>query len=96
MILGDDEVLRGLQNELLQQPERGDVLRGGAGLRKMRLGLKGKGKSGGARVIYLYLKDIDTIVLVTLYSKSDQTNLSPKDTAILAALVANTKKELQR
>jgi len=50
--LGLEESLRGLQLELLDNPEAGDVEPGTAGLRKMRLGdpTRGKGKRGGARV----------------------------------------------
>jgi mRNA-degrading endonuclease RelE of RelBE toxin-antitoxin system len=36
----------------------------------------GKGKSGGFRVIY-YLRLVDNIVLITIYSKSKQTDISP-------------------
>jgi hypothetical protein len=49
------EGLRALQIKLLQDPEAGDLISGGRGLRKMRVALPGRGKSGGARVIY-YLK----------------------------------------
>jgi hypothetical protein len=92
--LADDEALRALQNELMKSPEQGDIMRGGAGLRKMRMGLASRGKSGGARVIYLYMKDLQTIILVTLYTKADQTSLSAKETAVLAAIIEKTKKEL--
>ena len=49
--------LRGLQLELLDNPEAGDVEPGAAGLRKMRIGdpTRGKGKRGGARAHYLWL-----------------------------------------
>lgn len=48
----DDESLRTLQNLLLEKPERGPVIAGTGGLRKLRLALPGRGKRGGARVIY--------------------------------------------
>ena len=46
-----DEDLRRLQNALLTQPDAGDLIRGGAGLRKLRWSAQGRGKRGGARVI---------------------------------------------
>ena len=48
----DDEDLRGLQNLLLEKPDRGPVFTGTGGLRKLRFALPGRGKRGGARVIY--------------------------------------------
>ena len=47
-----DEDLRGLQNFLLATPDAGDVISGGSGLRKLRWAVRGRGKRGGARVIY--------------------------------------------
>jgi hypothetical protein len=46
-----DEDLRALQRFLLVAPEAGDLIRGGAGLRKLRWSAQGRGKRGGARVI---------------------------------------------
>jgi len=39
--------LQGLQNELVEDPQRGDLIRGGGGIRKLRYALQGRGKSGG-------------------------------------------------
>lgn len=52
-----DEEYRRFQNELIEDPERGDLIRGTGGFRKARMRLAGGGKSGGARVIYLYLAE---------------------------------------
>lgn len=53
----DDESLRTLQNLLLEKPERGPVIAGTGGLRMLRLVLPGRGKRGGARVIYHWQND---------------------------------------
>jgi hypothetical protein len=53
--LSDDEY-RLLQEEMLRNPEAGDVIKGTGGLRKLRFGdsRRGKGKRGGLRIIYYY------------------------------------------
>lgn len=48
------EEFRALQHDLLMHPERGEVIRGSGGARKARLKMRGKGKRGGGRVIYVY------------------------------------------
>jgi hypothetical protein len=50
-LLSDDEY-REMQNELAEDPERGDLIKGGGGIRKLRHAMQGRGKSGGVRVIY--------------------------------------------
>jgi hypothetical protein len=47
-----DDELRALQRFLLVTPTAGDVIRGTGGLRKLRWAGSGRGKRGGARVIY--------------------------------------------
>ncbi len=47
-----DDAYRDLQNELAEDPERGNIIRNGGGIRKMRFAVPGRGKSGGVRVIY--------------------------------------------
>lgn len=93
--VGNDETLRALQNELIQQPEKGDVIQGGAGLRKVRVALPGRGKRGGARAIYLLLPDIKTVVFVTLYTKAEKTDLTPEEKKTVTRLVAVIKQELK-
>ena len=51
--LFSDEEYRRLQTDLAANPESGDVIPRLGGLRKLRWGAKGKGKRGGARIIYL-------------------------------------------
>jgi len=52
-----DEEYRGLQNSLVDDPECGDLIKGGGGIRKVRHAAQGKGKSGGVRAIYYWIKD---------------------------------------
>lgn len=71
-----------LLNELKENPLSGITL--GKNLRKVRMSIasKGKGKSGGARVItytVLFAKVEAEIKLLTIYDKSDRDNISDKE-----------------
>ena len=59
-------------------PLAGDVIPGADGARKVRWASQGRGKRGGARVIYFNLLDDGCIVLITVYVKSERANISPK------------------
>ena len=85
-LLSDDEY-RLLQTELMENPERGDLIRQGGGIRKVRFAAQGKGKSGGIRVIYYWLKDDGQIYMLLAYPKSKKDTLSDQETAILRDLV---------
>jgi hypothetical protein len=54
--LDAQEAVWELENELLQNPDRGDLIQGTGGFRKIRMKLAGRGKSAGARVVYFHLK----------------------------------------
>ena len=72
--LSEDEY-SGLQSYLLQYPEAGKVVPGSGGVRKVRWGMAGKGKSGGVRVIYYFKRPDDEIWLLTIYSKNEVENI---------------------
>ena len=81
-IFSDDEY-REMQWSLAINPEAGIVIPGGGGLRKLRWGASGKGKSGGVRVIYyVYARD-QKIYLLYPYKKSKQEDLTRKQLRIL-------------
>ncbi len=72
----------GLLESLRREPQQGVDL--GRGLHKVRMAIssKGKGKSGGARVITLTVLISETdanIVLLTIYDKSECENLTDKE-----------------
>lgn len=85
-LLSEDEY-RELQNVLVEFPERGDLIRGGGGIRKLRHAAQGRGKSGGVRVIYYWAVNADQIYLLAVYPKSKKDTLSDQETAILRKLV---------
>ena len=76
--LGLEDSLQMLQQELLANPEAGDLEPGTGGLRKVRMRDLGraKGKSGGARVHYLWLKHKDRIYLMFVYGKNESAKLT--------------------
>jgi hypothetical protein len=73
--LVDDEGYRRLQNELAWNPAKGPVVAGSGGLRKVRLGLPGRGKRGGARVLYLYFPEARTIIFYYAFTKGEMTDI---------------------
>lgn len=60
-------------------PEAGEVIPGADGARKVRWGLAGRGKRGGARIIYFNHAADGTLVLVMIYSKSEREQVSTGD-----------------
>lgn len=81
--LSDDEY-RELQQHLMEDPEIGNIIRGGGGVRKVRWSRKGMGKSGGIRTIYYWAKARDEIYMLTMYSKSEKENIDAKTLAQIA------------
>lgn len=70
-----DEEYRQLQTYLLAHPDAGDVIRGAGGIRKVRWGARGRGKSGGVRVIYYWVTAAAQIYLLTIYGKSERADI---------------------
>lgn len=93
--LVDDETYREFQKELLQNPKKGDVIPNSGGLRKVRMRLPGRGKSGGARIIYLNLEEHVIIVFFYVYTKAKTENLSAAQLKRLRAAVAVIKQEFK-
>jgi hypothetical protein len=75
--------LRELQQELIERPDAGDLIRGAKGLRKLRWALPGRGKSGGARVIYYWRTAAGQIFLLYAYPKNSQADLNAAQRKLL-------------
>ncbi|MCY7344876.1 MAG: type II toxin-antitoxin system RelE/ParE family toxin [Pyrinomonadaceae bacterium] len=90
----DDATLYAIQNALLANPLLGDVIKNTSGARKGRIGNpKSKtGKSGGFRFIYVYLPKSGRFYLLSIYSKKDQSDLSPEQAKMLGEIVREIKK----
>ena len=71
-----EEEYRLFQATLLDRPDLGQVIPGSAGLRKLRWAAEGRGKRGGVRVIYYWFTSRGTILLLFMYPKNVQDNLT--------------------
>ncbi len=73
-------------------PENHPVIPGAGGFRKARWARRGKGKSGGVRVVYFFLAERERIYMAGIYAKARKENLSAADRNVLARLAAQIKK----
>src|SRR5713226_107016 len=73
-------------------PEDHPVIPGAGGFRKARWARRGKGKSGGFRVVYFFLPEPGRIYMVAIYAKSRMETLSAADQNVLAKLAAQIKR----
>lgn len=85
-LLSDDEY-SGFQSRIAANPEIGAVIRGGGGIRKVRVAAGSRGKSVGARVIYYWAVRKDLILLLYAYPKNVVADLTPKQISRLAKVV---------
>jgi hypothetical protein len=93
-----DDLLLQIQQDLLKNPERGDVVKGLGGIRKARVPntTRRKGKRGGYRYLYLYLehRDLehrDHIQLLFLLDKDEPGDLTDKDRKAVRQMVTELK-----
>jgi hypothetical protein len=92
--LTDDETYRLFQAELAERIESWPVVRGTGGLRKARMRLPGRGKSGSARVLYLWLPTRDVIYLYMIYTKGDISNIPAAQLKLIRNEIQLIKKAL--
>jgi hypothetical protein len=85
--LVDDEEYRMLQLRLVARPDAGDLIPRSGGLRKIRLGVAGRGTRGGARVIYYWVSAQSQIYMLLAYAKNVQDDLTEQQLRVLRALV---------
>lgn len=74
-------------------PETGDVMQGTGGVRKVRLAGKGKGKSGGYRIIYYFGGGDIPVYLPTVFGKGEKANLTQGERNALRSITAILKGE---
>lgn len=80
---------------LAANPDSGVLLEGSGGCRKLRYaGVQGKGKSGGSRIIHLYVTRAKEVHLLDIYGKGQKSNLSRAERNELAKLAVVLKEAL--
>lgn len=75
----DRESYQLLHDRLAERPGEGVVMRGTGGMRKLRVAMNGRGKSGSARLIYYYLSSSGIIYLLDIFAKSDKADLTQSE-----------------
>lgn len=91
--IATDDELRRLQKELIEFPDKGDLIQKTGGLRKIRMATGSEGKSGSARVIY-FLATQEIIYFVMAYPKSVKDSLTDTEKAALKTLTKILKGEV--
>jgi mRNA-degrading endonuclease RelE of RelBE toxin-antitoxin system len=82
-----DEHYRLLQQQLVAKPDAGRVIPGSGGLRKMRWSVSGRGKRGGIRIIYYWAVAREQILLLFVYPKNEQDDLTPAQLRALKRII---------
>ena len=92
-----DDDLRALEGLLLEDPERGVVVRGTGGLRKLRFAAPSRhaGKRGATRVGYVYIPTADSAVLVVIFSKNERANLTAGERSEIKQLIERVRRAIQ-
>jgi hypothetical protein len=82
-----EDDLQELQNYLMEHPDVAPVIQGTGGVRKLRWAREGRGKSGGLRTIYIDMRTLGRIYLVTVFGKDEKDDLSPAEKTVIKAFV---------
>jgi len=85
-LLTDDEYSQ-LQVALFAHPDGGAIIPRSGGLRKIRWSMTGRGKRGGVRVIYYWITKEDQILMLFMYPKNVQDDLTPLQLKTLREVV---------
>ena len=70
-----------------ENPESGDLIPETGGVRKLRWALPGKGKRGGARIIYYFHSERLPVFMLTAYGKNEKANLSKEERNAMTKLI---------
>ena len=75
-------------------PVAGDVMQGTGGVRKARLPGRGKGKSGGYRIVWYFGGGDIPVFLLTVFGKGEKANLTQSERNAMRQVVATLKESL--
>ena len=89
-LIGTDGI-EAVAEYLADHPNAGDVIPESGGIRKLRWAARGKGKRGGARIIYLYVAIAASVYLLRCYVKNVKTDLTVGEKKELRQIAAHLK-----
>lgn len=84
----NEDDLRLLEYELIQNPKIGAVIKGTGKLRKMRFSFENRGKSSSVRICYVDYETYSQIYLITVYAKNEKDTLSKEECAAINKLIS--------
>lgn len=86
-----DAEMKAVEDELLANPRAGVVMVNTDGVRKVRAAQQHRGKSGSARVAYLYVEEQATVYFIIAFPKNVQGNLTDAQKKQVRGLVAQIR-----
>jgi hypothetical protein len=90
------EMVSELQLYLCRYPEDGVMIPASGGVRKLRWAASGRGKRGGARIIYYFANAAGRLFLLDIYAKNEKENLTAGELKDLKEAVEFWLEELKR
>jgi hypothetical protein len=92
----DDSEMADIAATIAANPLIGDIIPGAGGARKVRFGGKGKGKSGGYRVITYYAAEDVPVFLLALVDKGQRADISQADRNALREILGTLADEYRK
>jgi hypothetical protein len=83
-------------DRLATDPTCGVIIPGGRGVRKVRFAFGARGKSGGARIIYLFSGEGLPVFVLAAFAKNEKANISPAERNALAKMVTDIIESYRR
>jgi hypothetical protein len=80
-----EEEILAVEKLLAADPSAGELIVGSGGCRKVRIAGRGKGKSGGYRIVTFFAQRAMPVYLVAVLSKGSRENFSKEEVAAMAA-----------
>lgn len=90
-----EEDLYELEVFLCKYPDKGDLIQGTGGLRKLRWNLKNRGKRVGIRTLYIDFTIYEKIYLITVYAKSEKVDLSKDEKKAVRKMIETLEQEIK-
>jgi hypothetical protein len=87
---------KAIVDRLASDPTCGVVIPGGGGIRKVRFGFGARGKSGGARIVYLFSGTDLPVFILAVFAKNEKANLSVSERNALGKMVAAMIEDYRR